>query len=342
MKSGITPWGGPTTVRRAVARDAKRLTRLVRGSRAYEGQYAAMVADYRVGPDYIETHRVFVAVAADEYESRVLGFYSLVLAPPELDLLFVADGAQGRGIGRLLVAHMKSEARTAGLDRVRVVSHPPPRASTAAWARCTPGPRPRTHPLWRGTGPSWNSLFRGCRPVRGRASPAEGGAAPLMGDGERRTALRHTTGQSRHSSLQRTPAERMPRVAEKQAQVMAAPGVPHGLDELQKNLLGAVLHVRPELRELMGAVRGMKRGKHRQPATLGGYAAGQLHGRDASGQYVGGAGPQQGDRVGAVGYQDDDRGQPAEYVNTLRQVRDLAQVRHIEKCQGRGRRSRER
>ncbi|MDQ1043484.1 GNAT family N-acetyltransferase [Streptomyces sp. V4I2] len=125
MKSGITPWGGPTTVRRAVARDAKRLTRLVRGSRAYEGQYAAMVADYRVGPDYIETHRVFVAVAADEYENRVLGFYSLVLAPPELDLLFVADGAQGRGIGRLLVAHMKSEARTAGLDRVRVVSHPP-------------------------------------------------------------------------------------------------------------------------------------------------------------------------------------------------------------------------
>jgi GNAT superfamily N-acetyltransferase len=84
-----------------------------------------MVADYRVGPDYIETHRVFVAVAADEHDNRVLGFYSLVLAPPELDLLFVADGAQGRGIGRLLVAHMKSEARAAGLDRVRVVSHPP-------------------------------------------------------------------------------------------------------------------------------------------------------------------------------------------------------------------------
>jgi GNAT superfamily N-acetyltransferase len=84
-----------------------------------------MVADYRVGPDYIETHRVFVAVAADEHESRVVGFYSLVLAPPELDLLFVADGAQGRGIGRLLVAHMTSQARAAGLDRVRVVSHPP-------------------------------------------------------------------------------------------------------------------------------------------------------------------------------------------------------------------------
>jgi GNAT superfamily N-acetyltransferase len=124
MKSSITSVRG-TVVRRAVARDAKRLTRLVRGSRAYEGQYAAMVADYRVGPDYIEAHRVFVAVEGDEGAGRVLGFYSLVLAPPELDLLFVEDGIQGRGIGRLLVDHMKSEAHAAGLDRVRVVSHPP-------------------------------------------------------------------------------------------------------------------------------------------------------------------------------------------------------------------------
>ncbi|TGN85030.1 GNAT family N-acetyltransferase [Streptomyces griseoluteus] len=113
------------TIRRAVARDAKRLTRLVRGSSAYEGKYASAVAGYRVGPDYIEAHRVFVAVGADEQGSRVLGFYSLVLTPPELDLLFVADEAQGRGIGRLLVTHMRSEARAAGPDRVKVVSHPP-------------------------------------------------------------------------------------------------------------------------------------------------------------------------------------------------------------------------
>ncbi|MDQ1041051.1 GNAT superfamily N-acetyltransferase [Streptomyces sp. V3I8] len=128
MNGSITGGGaagvdGSVSVRRAVARDARRLTRLVRGSRAYEGPYAAMVADYRVGPDYIESHRVFVA--ADGRDGHVLGFYSLVLAPPELDLLFVADPAQGRGVGRLLVAHMRSEARAAGLDRVRVVSHPP-------------------------------------------------------------------------------------------------------------------------------------------------------------------------------------------------------------------------
>ncbi|MFH8280652.1 MULTISPECIES: GNAT family N-acetyltransferase [unclassified Streptomyces] len=125
MQSSIPSVRGETFVRRAVARDAKRLTRLVRGSRAYEGQYAAMVSGYRVGPDYIENHRVFVAVEANDVTGRVLGFYALVLVPPELDLLFVQDGTQGRGIGRLLVDHMKTQARAAGLDRVRVVSHPP-------------------------------------------------------------------------------------------------------------------------------------------------------------------------------------------------------------------------
>ncbi|WLW57540.1 GNAT family N-acetyltransferase [Streptomyces sp. YU58] len=125
MSSRTTPISRPITIRRAVARDAKRLTRLVRGSGAYQGEYAAAVEGYRVGPDYIEAHRAFVAVDADEHGGRILGFYSLVLAPPELDLLFVADEVQGRGIGRQLIAHMRSEARAAGLDRLKVVSHVP-------------------------------------------------------------------------------------------------------------------------------------------------------------------------------------------------------------------------
>jgi GNAT superfamily N-acetyltransferase len=110
-------------VRRASARDAGRLTRLVRTSRAYEGPYAPMVAGYRIGPDYIETHRVFVA--ADDVTGQILGFYALLLDPPELDLMFVADSAQGLGIGRLLVSHLREEARSAGLTGVRIVSHPP-------------------------------------------------------------------------------------------------------------------------------------------------------------------------------------------------------------------------
>jgi len=58
-------------------------------------------------------------------EERLLGFYALVLSPPELDLMFVADAVQGLGVGRRLVDHMLTEARDAGLDEIRVVSHPP-------------------------------------------------------------------------------------------------------------------------------------------------------------------------------------------------------------------------
>ncbi|MFE4173758.1 GNAT family N-acetyltransferase [Streptomyces sp. NPDC056909] len=132
---GETFGGEAVRIRRAVARDAKRLTTLVRRSRAYEGPYAPMIAGYRVGPDYIEAHEVFVAIGPGD---RILGFYALVLLTPatpapvtatpataELDLMFVADDAQGLGIGRRLIEHMKAGAREAGLDRVRIVSHPP-------------------------------------------------------------------------------------------------------------------------------------------------------------------------------------------------------------------------
>ncbi|MEV8342595.1 GNAT family N-acetyltransferase [Streptomyces niveus] len=122
MTPRITRPAATGTVRRATARDAKRLTRLIQASSAYEGPYAPMIDGYRVGPDYIETHRVHLAAAPD---GRLLGFYALLLAPPELDLMFVADATQGLGVGRLLVEHMKGQARDAGADAVRVVSHPP-------------------------------------------------------------------------------------------------------------------------------------------------------------------------------------------------------------------------
>ncbi len=121
---------GSVVIRRAEERDAGRLTRLVRRSRAYEGRYSSMVEGYRVGPDYIAAHRVFVAVEEPSGEEeaggeRVVGFYALMVEPAELDLMFVSDQAQGCGIGRRLVEHMLGEARSAGIDRVRVVSHPP-------------------------------------------------------------------------------------------------------------------------------------------------------------------------------------------------------------------------
>ncbi|MFF9557771.1 GNAT family N-acetyltransferase [Streptomyces albus] len=111
-----------TTIRRAVAQDAQRLSSLIQRSGAYEGRYAPIISGYRVTAEYLARHRVFVAVDASK---RILGFYSLVLEPPELDLAFVADDAQGLGIGRRLIGHMIAQAEEAGLTSVRVVAHPP-------------------------------------------------------------------------------------------------------------------------------------------------------------------------------------------------------------------------
>ena len=117
-------------VKRAVAGDAERLTALVRDSDAYRGEYADVLRDYEVTIDYIERQQVFAAFEQGEGEGsgageRLLGAYGLVLDPPMLDLLFVANDAQGRGVGRYLVRHMMGQARLAGLTVVRVVSHPP-------------------------------------------------------------------------------------------------------------------------------------------------------------------------------------------------------------------------
>jgi GNAT superfamily N-acetyltransferase len=109
-------------VKRAVAGDAERLTALIRDSNAYRGQYGAALRDYEVTIDYIERQRVF---AAFDPGGVLLGVYGLVLDPPVLDLLFVANDAQGRGVGRHLVQHMIGQARLCGLTVVQVVSHPP-------------------------------------------------------------------------------------------------------------------------------------------------------------------------------------------------------------------------
>ncbi|MER7175045.1 GNAT family N-acetyltransferase [Streptomyces mesophilus] len=112
----------PITIRRALPTDAPALTTLMLASSAYEGTYASILEGYRVTPDYVARHRVFLA---EDPQGAPLGFYSLICDPPELDLAFVADAAQGNGAGRRLIAHMLNEARTAGLSGVRVVSHPP-------------------------------------------------------------------------------------------------------------------------------------------------------------------------------------------------------------------------
>ncbi|MFE3880426.1 GNAT family N-acetyltransferase [Kitasatospora sp. NPDC059146] len=112
-----------TTIRPARPADADRLTALIQASAAYRGAYFAMIDGYAVRPDYIERHEVRMAV--DRTDDRLLGFYGLIHEPAELDLMFVADDAQGLGIGRVLIADMLDRARAAGIAAVKVVSHPP-------------------------------------------------------------------------------------------------------------------------------------------------------------------------------------------------------------------------
>ena len=109
-------------IRRAIPADAPILNAIVQGSSAYDGAYRAMIDDYVISPAQVIRDAVYLA----EDESDALGFYSLILAPePELDLMFVSDGARGRGVGRLLFDHMRALAAARGAKAVKIVSHPP-------------------------------------------------------------------------------------------------------------------------------------------------------------------------------------------------------------------------
>ena len=110
------------TLRRATAADLPALDRLMRGVSAYHGEFAPMLADYALTPAQFERD-LFVLAEAD---GRPMGFYSLITeGEPELDLMFVADAAQGTGLGARLFAHMAAEARALGIDAVKIVSNPP-------------------------------------------------------------------------------------------------------------------------------------------------------------------------------------------------------------------------
>lgn len=97
------------------------LTTLIHQSQAYQGKYASILDGYRQTPSYLDRHPTYVATSDDQ----IIGFYSLIPQAPELDLLFVADSAQGHGVGATLVTHMFSQAAARGMTAVRVVSNPP-------------------------------------------------------------------------------------------------------------------------------------------------------------------------------------------------------------------------
>ena len=109
------------TIRRAAATDHAAINAIVQGSSAYGGVYRAILDGYEVTARQIVETETWLAE-----EEAPLGFYSLVLdAQAELDLMFVSDAAQGRGVGRVLFDHMRGVAKAHGGANVKIVSHPP-------------------------------------------------------------------------------------------------------------------------------------------------------------------------------------------------------------------------
>jgi len=109
-------------VRTAVPSDLRAMNALMHGSRAYQGEYYRIIENYFVTADTLDHNAVFVA----ERDGALLGFYSLVVeGEADLDLMFVSDAAQGLGVGRAMIEHMKRTAREHGFDAVTIGAHPP-------------------------------------------------------------------------------------------------------------------------------------------------------------------------------------------------------------------------
>lgn len=120
----------------AIAEETAELTAMVRTSSAYTGEYRVMVANQTIDAAYIRAHLTRVARGPD---GEILGFASLQVpgrggpGEGELDFMFVADDAQGLGIGRLLIEDVVAQAERQGLRTVHIVSHPP---SAGFYRRC--------------------------------------------------------------------------------------------------------------------------------------------------------------------------------------------------------------
>lgn len=90
--------------------------------RAYQGVYGAILDGYALGDTQLHRDQIFLAESGGE----IRGFYSLITeGEPELDLMFVADAAQGTGLGKILFDHMRETAQSRGIASVLIVSHPP-------------------------------------------------------------------------------------------------------------------------------------------------------------------------------------------------------------------------
>ncbi|MFI6846847.1 GNAT family N-acetyltransferase [Kitasatospora sp. NPDC050467] len=113
-------------IRPARPDEAEQLSALALRSKAYWGYDAAFLEACReeltLDAAGIERRRTAVA----EGGGRVLGFITLVGAPPqgELGMLFVEPDTIGRGVGRRLVEHLRAQATALGFRRLTIDADP--------------------------------------------------------------------------------------------------------------------------------------------------------------------------------------------------------------------------
>lgn len=100
-------------IRRAVSTDSERATELARLAKAHWGYPAEWLASWRddlaITAEDIKKHRTFVASLDD----RIVGVCQLQEGEvgAMLEHVWVDPSAHGKGVGRALVEHAKSEAR---------------------------------------------------------------------------------------------------------------------------------------------------------------------------------------------------------------------------------------
>ena len=116
------------TIRPGQPDEATYLTDLTMCSKAHWGYDADFLAACRPGltisTEYIASNPVYVA----ESDGTVIGFYSLVEEIPqqqvELDFLFIAPEAIGKGVGKRLWQHAVATAREHGYRLMSIVADP--------------------------------------------------------------------------------------------------------------------------------------------------------------------------------------------------------------------------
>lgn len=114
------------SIRRANPDEAATLSDLAFQSKAHWGYDAAFMAacreDLTISAEQLTTWPSFVA----ERDGQPLGFYLLAVTGrgAELQHLFVAPRAIGRGIGKALWLHMLGEARQLGHEAILIDSDP--------------------------------------------------------------------------------------------------------------------------------------------------------------------------------------------------------------------------